>query len=85
MLGEEGDNGMIRIVSGLLGNEEVVISAQFLLDSESRLQEVILKLLAEKRQKAQPMEDMQHEHPEETKEMDDMQNMENMDSMEHKH
>ncbi len=85
MLGEEGDNGMIRVVSGLLGNEEVVTSAQFLLDSESRLQEVILKLLAEKRQKAQPMEDMQHEHPEEKKEMDDMQNMENMDSMEHKH
>jgi Cu(I)/Ag(I) efflux system membrane fusion protein/cobalt-zinc-cadmium efflux system membrane fusion protein len=49
MLGEEGDNGQIRVVSGLLGNEEVVTSAQFLLDSESRLQEVIQKLLAERR------------------------------------
>lgn len=51
-IGEEGDNGMIRVVSGLLGDEEIVTSAQFLLDSESRLHEVIQKLLAER----------QHEH-----------------------
>ena len=48
VLGEEGDNGKIRIKSGLLGNEQVVISAQFLLDSESRLQEAIQKMLQEK-------------------------------------
>lgn len=47
-IGEESDNGKIRIVSGLLGNEEVVVSAQFMLDSESRLQEAIQKMLAEK-------------------------------------
>ncbi len=47
-IGEESDNGKIRIVSGLLENEEVVISAQFLLDSESRLQEAIQKMLQEK-------------------------------------
>jgi RND family efflux transporter MFP subunit len=48
-IGEEGDNGKIRIISGLLENEEVVISAQFLLDSESRLQEAIQKMLEEKK------------------------------------
>jgi len=47
-LGEEGDEGKIRIISGLLENEQVVISAQFLLDSESRLQEAIQKMLQEK-------------------------------------
>ncbi|HID38078.1 MAG TPA: efflux RND transporter periplasmic adaptor subunit [Calditrichaeota bacterium] len=47
-IGEESDDGKIRIIEGLLGNEEIVISAQFLLDSESRLQEAIQKMLAEK-------------------------------------
>jgi Cu(I)/Ag(I) efflux system membrane fusion protein len=47
-IGEEGDDGKIRIISGLLENEEVVISAQFLIDSESRLQEAIQKMLQEK-------------------------------------
>ena len=47
LIGEESDDGKIRIVSGLLENEEVVISAQFLIDSESRLQEVIQKMLQE--------------------------------------
>ncbi len=47
-IGEESDDGKIRIVSGLLENEEVVISAQFLIDSESRLQEAIQKMLQEK-------------------------------------
>jgi Cu(I)/Ag(I) efflux system membrane fusion protein/cobalt-zinc-cadmium efflux system membrane fusion protein len=47
-IGEESDDGKIRIISGLMENEEVVISAQFLLDSESRLQEAIQKMLQEK-------------------------------------
>lgn len=47
-IAEESDNGKIRIISGLSGNEKVVISAQFMLDSESRLQEAIRKMLAEK-------------------------------------
>ncbi len=47
-IGEESDNGKIRIVNGLFGSENVVISAQFLLDSESRLQEAIRKMIAEK-------------------------------------
>ena len=47
-IGEESDDDRIRIISGLRENEEVVISAQFLLDSESRLQEAIQKMLEEK-------------------------------------
>ncbi len=47
LLGEEGgpDNNYIRILRGLQGSEEIVTSAQFMLDSESRLQEAIHKML----------------------------------------
>jgi Cu(I)/Ag(I) efflux system membrane fusion protein/cobalt-zinc-cadmium efflux system membrane fusion protein len=48
LIGEESDDGKIRIISGLQENDEVVISAQFLIDSESRLQEAIQKMLQEK-------------------------------------
>jgi hypothetical protein len=49
-IGEEGgpDNCCVRIISGLLEGEEVVTSAQFMLDSESRLQEAIQKMLDER-------------------------------------
>ncbi|MCY4170422.1 MAG: efflux RND transporter periplasmic adaptor subunit [Bacteroidetes bacterium] len=45
--GEEGglNNNYIRVLQGLQGGEEIVISAQFMLDSESRLQETIQKML----------------------------------------
>ena len=47
-IGEEGgpDNRFVRVLSGLQEGEKVVTSAQFLLDSESRLQEAIQKMLA---------------------------------------
>ncbi len=48
-IGEENEQGELRIISGLLEGEEIVTSAQFMLDSESRLQEAIQKMLAEKR------------------------------------
>lgn len=66
-IGEEGEGGKIRILNGLLGGEKVVISAQFLLDSESRLQEAIQKMLQEKRDKKSgnekntDMKNMQHD------------------------
>jgi len=49
-LGEEGGpgNGYLRVLSGLSEDEEVVTSAQFMLDSESRLQEAIQKMLQER-------------------------------------
>ena len=47
LLGEEGGagNNYIRILRGLQGSEEIVTSAQFMLDSESRLQEAIRKMI----------------------------------------
>ncbi len=49
-IGEEGgpNNRYLRVLSGLLEGEQVVISAQFMLDSESRLQEAIQKMLEER-------------------------------------
>lgn len=47
-IGEEGDGGLVRVLSGLLPGEKVVVSAQFMLDSESRLQEAIRKMIEEK-------------------------------------
>ena len=46
-IGEEGGvgNDYLRILSGLEGGEEIVTSAQFMIDSESRLQEAIQKML----------------------------------------
>ncbi len=50
-IGEEGgpNNRYLRVLSGLLEGERIVVSAQFLLDSESRLQEAIQKMLEERR------------------------------------
>jgi Cu(I)/Ag(I) efflux system membrane fusion protein/cobalt-zinc-cadmium efflux system membrane fusion protein len=46
IVGVEGDNNHYQILEGLREGEEVVISAQFMLDSESRLREAIQKMLA---------------------------------------
>ncbi len=43
--GVQGDAGMIEIRQGVAADERVVISAQFMLDSESRLREAISKML----------------------------------------
>lgn len=42
-LGQQGDDDTVEILSGLADNDEIVSSGQFLLDSESRLQEAIKK------------------------------------------
>ncbi len=47
-VGREGDDGGILVLAGLSEGEQIVTSAQFLLDSESRLQEAIQKMLMEK-------------------------------------
>ncbi len=46
VIGAENAQGKVQILSGLREGEEIVTSAQFLLDSESRLQEAIQKMLA---------------------------------------
>ncbi|MDW7682014.1 MAG: heavy metal-binding domain-containing protein, partial [bacterium] len=49
-IGTETDEGNVKVVSGLLEGEQVVVSGQFLLDSESNAQEAIKKMLAAKKQ-----------------------------------
>ncbi len=46
ILGHRTSSGQYEVLHGVTPGEEVVTSAQFLLDSESRLREVIQKLLA---------------------------------------
>lgn len=45
VLGVQGQEGLVQVLDGLRPGEEVVTSAQFLLDSESRLREAIQKML----------------------------------------
>jgi membrane fusion protein, copper/silver efflux system len=49
-LGVTDDNRMTQILDGLLADDEVVVSAQFLLDSESSLQEAVRKMLVQPEQ-----------------------------------
>ncbi len=44
-VGRESEKGMLEVFDGLAAGEPVVISGQFLLDSESRLRESLLKLV----------------------------------------
>jgi len=49
-LGVEGNNDQFQVLDGLSEGEEIVVSAQFMLDSESRLREAISKMLGIRRQ-----------------------------------
>ena len=49
VLGPQGD-GFIQVLEGLSDGDEIVTSAQFLIDSESNLREAIQKMIAAKRQ-----------------------------------
>ena len=44
-LGLEGDNYEVQVLSGLSEGDRIVVSGQFMLDSESRLNEAIQKML----------------------------------------
>ncbi|MDH4271935.1 MAG: efflux RND transporter periplasmic adaptor subunit [Candidatus Aminicenantes bacterium] len=50
--GAESNDGFVQIVSGLLDGEKVVVSGQFLLDSETRTREAIAKMRAAGAEKA---------------------------------
>jgi Cu(I)/Ag(I) efflux system membrane fusion protein/cobalt-zinc-cadmium efflux system membrane fusion protein len=52
-IGVESDDGYIGIVSGLFDGEQVVVSGQFLLDSESQTREAIAKMRAAQAQRSQ--------------------------------
>jgi DNA-directed RNA polymerase subunit RPC12/RpoP len=49
-LGTETDDGYVEIVSGLFTDEKIVVSGQFLLDSESQTREAIAKMRASQTQ-----------------------------------
>ena len=63
-LGPSGEDGLVAVTSGLDEGERVVISGQFLLDAESRMQEAIQKMLAEKQNAGAPaVSDPDTRHP----------------------
>ncbi|MFH1540044.1 MAG: efflux RND transporter periplasmic adaptor subunit, partial [bacterium] len=45
VIGPEDDRGRVQVISGLAPGETVVVSGQFLLDSESKLREAIQKMI----------------------------------------
>jgi Cu(I)/Ag(I) efflux system membrane fusion protein/cobalt-zinc-cadmium efflux system membrane fusion protein len=45
VLGPEGDGGLVAVEEGLSEGDSIVTSAQFLIDSESRLREALQKML----------------------------------------
>jgi Cu(I)/Ag(I) efflux system membrane fusion protein/cobalt-zinc-cadmium efflux system membrane fusion protein len=55
-LGMEGNDNQYQVLKGLREGEEIVISAQFMLDSESRLREAIEKMLEVKQAGAREMQ-----------------------------
>jgi len=52
-IGAESEDGYIQIISGLFDGEQVVVSGQFLLDSESQTREAIAKMRAAQVQRTQ--------------------------------
>jgi len=52
-MGAESADGYVQVVSGLFDDEKVVVSGQFLLDSESRTREAIAKMRAAQTQRIQ--------------------------------
>ena len=50
--GASGEGNVVEIKSGLMPNEMVVVSAQFMLDSESKTQEAIKKMLESREEKS---------------------------------
>jgi Cu(I)/Ag(I) efflux system membrane fusion protein/cobalt-zinc-cadmium efflux system membrane fusion protein len=50
-LGVEGNSHEIQVLEGLSAGEKIVLSGQFLLDSESRLREAIQKMLQARTEK----------------------------------
>jgi Cu(I)/Ag(I) efflux system membrane fusion protein/cobalt-zinc-cadmium efflux system membrane fusion protein len=59
--GVTNDEGYVQVLSGLNEGEQVVTSAQFMLDSESKLREAIQKMLAPKAAGSQEGQDMPEE------------------------
>jgi multidrug efflux pump subunit AcrA (membrane-fusion protein)/YHS domain-containing protein len=50
VLGPEGQNSLVQVLAGLVPKENIVTSAQFMIDSESRLKAAIQKMLEAKKE-----------------------------------
>ncbi len=81
-IGEEGGphNAYVRIISGVLEGETIVTSAQFLLDSESKLQEAIQKMILEKQKENKTSGSKSGSKENQKMEQMDMKNMKNQNS-----
>jgi Cu(I)/Ag(I) efflux system membrane fusion protein/cobalt-zinc-cadmium efflux system membrane fusion protein len=70
--GMQNDDGDIEIVQGLLEGEHVVTSAQFMLDSESKLREAIQKMLEPETPSAAAHGNAGHDMRNKDEELDDL-------------
>jgi hypothetical protein len=59
--GLTGDHHMTEVLSGIVPGEQIVVSGQFLIDSESQLQEAIRKMLARRSGEGEASADQQRE------------------------
>ncbi len=62
-VGLQGDDGRVQVLAGLHGGEEVVTSAQFLLDSEARFREAVAQMLGEAKPTGSKTPDKPMPHP----------------------
>ena len=53
-LGVLGNDGLRQVLAGLKGGEDVVVSAQFMLDSESRFREAVQMMMPDKKKEETP-------------------------------
>jgi len=70
-LGLALDDHKVQILAGLAPGEAVVTSGQFLLDSESKLQEAVQKMLEAKREKVKAAETIEEDFFEDMEEEGD--------------
>jgi hypothetical protein len=61
-LGVEGNDYMFEVIDGLSEGDEIVLSGQFMFDSESRLKEAIAKMLEVRSKGARRRQHRQYGH-----------------------
>ena len=92
-LGLDSGDGWLEVLAGLKQGEDVVVSSQFLIDSESNLQEAVKKLLAARADDASKEEmdhsghnmPTDHEMPSQTQSKHDGHRVQDDQSMHEKH
>jgi len=60
-LGEDLQDGQVRVIDGLQENDMVVVSGQFLLDSERRVKEANLRMLTQTSSQSEPTHEHKHQ------------------------